>query len=122
MPKILTNGNIYSIKLKIILISALVFVMVGLMTSGAFAEDTEEKFKITFDEGDYILEYTDIIVPIKLQVLDHDYKITPEYFVRSQGKTINHHVWSNINSGDFTSYLLLDKNYVCNDSFSMDSK
>lgn len=111
MPKILTNGNIYSIKLKIILISALVFVMVGLMTSGAFAEDTEEKFKITFDEGDYILEYTDIIVPIKLQVLDHDYKITPEYFVRSQGKTINHHVWSNINSGDFTSYLLLDKNW-----------
>jgi len=111
MPKILTNGHIYSIKLKIILISALVFVMVGLMTSSAFAEETEEKFKIVFDEGDYELKYTDIIIPIKLQVLNHDYKIKPEYYIRSEGKTIDSYAWPNIRSGNFASYLLIDNNW-----------
>jgi len=96
--------------MKITIFSSLAIFMIVLIPS-AFAEETEEKFEIEFDEGDYKLEYNNIILPIKLHVSNHDYKITPEYFVRSQGKTITHYEWPNVNSGDFITYLLLDENW-----------
>ena len=90
--------------------SLLAIIMIVLIPS-AFAEETEKEFEIIFDETDYKLEYNDIIIPIKLHVSNHDYKITPEYFVRSQGKTIDDYKWPNVRSGDFTSYLLIDENW-----------
>ena len=98
--------------MKIILFSILTIAMIGLIVPETFAEEMEEKFEIIFDEGDYKLEYeNNIILPLSLQVSDHDYKIKPEYFVRFQGKTIDHYTWPNINSGNFKSYILIDRNW-----------
>ena len=46
--------------MKITIFSSLTIFMIVLIPS-AFAEETEEKFEIEFDEGDYKLEYNNII-------------------------------------------------------------
>ena len=98
--------------MKIILFSILTVAMIGLIIPGVFAEESEPTFEVTFDERDYKLEYENqIILPVKLKVSNHDYKITPEIFVRHEGKTVEHYTWPNIHSGDFTTYLLLDRNW-----------
>ena len=87
--------------------------MIGLIIPSGFAEEIEQTFEVIFDETDYKLEYeNNFVVPIKLHVSNHDYKITPEYFIRFQGQTIDHYTWSNVNSGEFTSYLLIDRNWA----------
>ena len=86
--------------------------ILALIIPNAFGEEDEQKFEIIFDEGDYKLEFEEqIILPIKLHVSNHDYKIKPELFVRSQGQTVEHYTWQNLHSGNFTTYLLLDRNW-----------
>ena len=98
--------------MKISIITTITIAIFALIVPGAFAEEDEQTFEIIFDEGDYKLQFEEqIILPIKLHVSNHDYKINPEIYVRSQGQTIEHYTWQNIHSGNFTTYLLLDRNW-----------
>jgi len=86
--------------------------MIGLIIPSVFAEENGPTFEVVFDEGDYKLEYENqIILPVTLKVSNHDYKITPEIFVRSEGKTVEHYTWPNMHSGHFVTYLLIDRNW-----------
>ena len=77
-----------------------------------FAEEIEQTFDITFDELDYKLETEEHkIVPIKFYVHNHDYKIKPEMYIIHHGKTISDYTWPNLNSGNFVTYILIDRNW-----------
>jgi len=91
---------------------AVAIALTSLIIPTAFAEEMEPTFEIEFEEGDYKIEYENqFIIPVKMYVSNHDYKIKPEMFVRYQGKTVDGYVWPNIHSGNFTTYLLLDRNW-----------
>ena len=92
---------------------AIVLAIFVIFSSGTYAAFAEEPIPtLTFEGGDYtIYRGNQILVPITVQIENHDHKIFPEINTIYENQIISSLVLSHSHSGNYQTFLNIDENY-----------